>query len=107
MTAINMLGYAPLETNAEVETHLSTPQSCFIDGVQFSSGCTLGKMNIQLREDATQSIATFHRGGRRVKIKVKEGVLERVRRTPSQEMEKLAITLAEETEDQLFNIETI
>lgn len=106
LTATNMLGYAPLESNAEVETHLATPQSCFIDGVQFSSGCTLGKMNIKIREDATLSAVTFHRGGRRIRVKVKDRVLERLRRTPSQEMEKLALTLAEEPDDQLFDIET-
>lgn len=106
LTATNMLGYAPLESNAEVETHLSTPQSCFIDGVQFSSGCTLGKMNIKIREAATLSAVTFHRGGRRIRVKVKDKVLERLRRTPSREMEKLALTLAEEPDDQLFDIET-
>jgi len=103
--ATSILGYAPRETRAEVETHLATPRSCFIDGVQFSSGCTLGKRNIQLREDPSTSAVTFHRGSRRVRVKVKDKVLDRLS-SASEEGEKLALALAEEPDDQLFEIET-
>ncbi|MEM3737720.1 MAG: formylmethanofuran dehydrogenase subunit E family protein [Candidatus Bathyarchaeia archaeon] len=104
LAATNVLGYAPRETRAEVKTHLSTPQSCFIDGVQFSTGCTLGKMNIKLIEDDTQSAVTLYRGGRRVRVRVKDEVIAKLKST-SREMEKLALTLAEEPDGQLFDIE--
>lgn len=32
---------------ADVYCPAATPQSCAIDGIQFSTGCTLGKMNIR------------------------------------------------------------
>lgn len=35
---------------AEVHSPLEPPRSCFIDGVQLGSGCTLGKGNIEVHE---------------------------------------------------------
>jgi len=37
---------SPFELNARVFCPAGTPYTCFVDGVQFSSGCTMGKGNI-------------------------------------------------------------
>jgi hypothetical protein len=37
---------SPFELNARVFCPAGTPHTCFVDGVQFSSGCTMGKGNI-------------------------------------------------------------
>jgi formylmethanofuran dehydrogenase subunit E len=37
------------DLSATVWSSRSPPQSCAIDGIQFSSGCTLGKGNIRIR----------------------------------------------------------
>jgi hypothetical protein len=40
------LGASPFELKARVFCPAGTPHTCFVDGVQFSSGCTMGKGNI-------------------------------------------------------------
>jgi len=34
--------------HARVECAPHTPESCFVDGIQYSTGCTLGKGNIEM-----------------------------------------------------------
>jgi len=41
------LAASPFELNARVFCPGGTPHTCFVDGVQFSSGCTMGKGNIR------------------------------------------------------------
>lgn len=40
------LAASPFELSARVFCPAGTPHTCFVDGVQFSSGCTMGKGNI-------------------------------------------------------------
>ena len=40
------LAASPFELRARVFCPAGTPYTCFVDGVQFSSGCTMGKGNI-------------------------------------------------------------
>jgi len=40
------LAASPFELKARIFCPAGTPYTCFIDGVQFSSGCTMGKGNI-------------------------------------------------------------
>jgi hypothetical protein len=40
------LAASPFELNARVSCPARTPYTCFVDGIQFSSGCTMGKGNI-------------------------------------------------------------
>jgi formylmethanofuran dehydrogenase subunit E len=40
------LDASPFDLQARVFCPPSTPYTCFVDGVQFSSGCTMGKGNI-------------------------------------------------------------
>jgi formylmethanofuran dehydrogenase subunit E len=43
---LEVKGYFDLSTEVELEYH--TPMSCLIDGLQVSTGCTLGKGNIKV-----------------------------------------------------------
>jgi formylmethanofuran dehydrogenase subunit E len=45
------------DLSAFVWSSRSPPQSCVIDGIQFSSGCTLGKGNIRVRSSRTLQVA--------------------------------------------------
>jgi len=40
------LAVSPFKLNAQVFCPAGTPYTCFVDGIQFSSGCTMGKGNI-------------------------------------------------------------
>ena len=42
--------------SATVHCPDAPPPSCFVDGVQYSTGCTLGKRNIELIPDAVISL---------------------------------------------------
>src|SRR2546426_734600 len=57
-----------------------------VDGIQFSSGCTMGKGNIGL-ESATDPAVTFEKEGRRLRVALRPGWRERIDREMSKEKE--------------------
>jgi formylmethanofuran dehydrogenase subunit E len=46
------LAASPFELRAKVFCPTGTPYTCFVDGVQFTSGCTMGKGNISCHRAA-------------------------------------------------------
>ena len=61
------------EMSVRVWTKKTPPQSCLLDGIQVSSGCTLGKGNVRV-EAAADIRATFRRGRRSVLIEPTENI---------------------------------
>ena len=61
------------ELSAKVWTKKTPPQSCLLDGIQVSSGCTLGKGNVRV-EAAEHIRATFRKGRRSVLIEPTEKI---------------------------------
>jgi inosine-uridine nucleoside N-ribohydrolase len=58
--------------SAEIHSPLEPPSSCLIDGVQIGSGCTLGKGNIQVYENAEPAWAVFETSsGEKVTIRLR------------------------------------
>jgi formylmethanofuran dehydrogenase subunit E len=72
--AARRLGGTPFERRATVWCPPHRPCSCFLDGVQFSSGCTLGKANIRHIRAAGSCRAVFSRGQRRLALRVRPEV---------------------------------
>ena len=69
------------DLHAEVILPLKRPYTCVVDGVQCSTKCTLGKLNIELRESKANSIELVFRSkvsGRIVRIKVKDGIISKL-----------------------------
>ncbi len=69
------------DLHAEVILPLRRPYTCVVDGVQCSTKCTLGKLNIELRESKANSIELVFRSkvsGRVVRIKVKDGIISKL-----------------------------
>jgi len=69
------------DLHAEVILPLKRPYTCVVDGVQCSTKCTLGKLNIELRESKANSIELVFRSkvsGRVVRIKVKDGIISKL-----------------------------
>ncbi|MGC8577568.1 MAG: formylmethanofuran dehydrogenase subunit E family protein [Thermoproteota archaeon] len=64
------------EIRCIVHTPLRTPYTCFVDGIQSSTFCTLGKMNIELKDSKAIEVV-FYCKEKQLRIKVKESVLER------------------------------
>ena len=81
------------ELYATIWTSKSPPESCILDGIQISSGCTLGRGNLRTR-NASKIKARFREGNRSVVIRpAKETVrlLLRVSRlTPQEKLRKMA-----------------
>ena len=88
-----------------VELENRRPISCVIDGIQVSSGCTLGKGNITVREGRGVE-AVFKSNGRELKIRLKEGVMERIlgmfKEVPG---EQAAERIIEMPNEELFEVE--
>lgn len=59
---------------------------CVVDGVQFASGCTMGKGNITVAP-AGEPEVLFEKDGRRVRVALKPGWRERIDREMSKETE--------------------
>ena len=105
LLANSLLGKDCFKTSAIVNTEPSPPTSCFVDGVQFVTGCTMGKCNIKLRKGKNTSVV-FLREGRKVRLKVKEKVLEVINKIASdEESGKESLKLLEKPVSELFEVE--
>ena len=56
------------------------PDSCVIDGIQCSTGCTMGKHNIEVEEQEGIT-ADFYKTGKHLRIVLRQEVIERIRGT--------------------------
>jgi len=106
LEANKILGRNPLETRAIVETEIKPPCSCFIDGIQFTTGCTMGKANIELREKQCLSVVFFQNGSR-LRLDLKSDVLERLKRiTTRVESMRTALELSDQPIRALFVVDS-
>ena len=69
------LGVTAFKLQAEVFAGTRPPMSCFVDGVQLGSGCTLGKRNIMMTEGDTIEARFTTEDGRRLTVSVSEELL--------------------------------
>src|SRR5207247_8854637 len=69
---------------AIVRSQSEPPMRCVLDGVQFSSGCTMGKGNIAL-ESASEPAVLFEKEGRGLRISLKSGWRQKIDREMSKE----------------------
>ncbi len=84
------------DMKAIVSLPLKTPFSCIIDGVQCSSRCTLGKLNIKVRNSEKVTIIFENRDGGRIELQVKEDVIERCLTLSMEEAVKWLLSLKRE-----------
>jgi formylmethanofuran dehydrogenase subunit E len=76
VTAVQLLKPQGLHgLSATVWTPILPPQSCVLDGIQVSCGCTLGKGNIRVRK-SKRTKARFHSGNRTLTIEPTEKTME-------------------------------
>ena len=78
LLANERLGRAPLDTEAWVKVEAEPPRSCAVDGIQFATGCTMGKANIRIEPDPQNISATFKRGSKRIRVRLLEDFLKRI-----------------------------
>lgn len=84
------------DMRAIVNVPLKTPYSCIIDGVQCSSRCTFGKLNIVVKDSEKIAISFRTKDGRGVELQVKEDVVERCLKLEMEEAVKWLLNLKQE-----------
>jgi formylmethanofuran dehydrogenase subunit E len=89
-------GYFDL--NAKVETGIIPPLSCLADGIQISTGCTLGKGNIKIIKKGTPK-AEFSKDGKHLSVELKPEVFEAISEGKPKALAQEVIGL---TEEELF-----
>src|SRR5213593_3973171 len=89
---------------AFVEARPEPPMRCVLDGVQFSSGCTMGKGNIAL-EAGSEPAVLFEKEGRGLRVSLKSGWRQKIDREMSKERElDQSLFYYESPEDEVFDI---
>ena len=103
--ANQIFGKKPMKTEAFIKTKTTPPQSCFADGVQFSTGCTLGKGNISLTE-GEGLLATFKKNNQKLILKLKKEIIEEINSLPDQEeaWKNLAKDLYQRETKEIFKV---
>jgi formylmethanofuran dehydrogenase subunit E len=93
--------------SAEVHSPLKPPASCFIDGVQLGSGCTLGKRNIEVREFQGPAYVIFKtEEGEILTLRIRPGIPELITRLIREKgVEEAGEILLEENTQLLFSID--
>ena len=79
LTALEMLnckGWFDLE--CEVRLHWNPPDSCVIDGIQSSTGCTMGKKNISVVEQSGV-MACFRSGEKVLTLVLRHEVISKIK----------------------------
>ena len=72
------LGANAFKLRAEVSAGPRPPMSCFVDGVQLGSGCTLGKRNITLHEDELVEARFISEDGTGLRMRARPETLARL-----------------------------
>lgn len=78
-----------------VRLRWAPPDSCVIDGIQTSSGCTMGKNNIEV-EELDGIAAVFTKGEEKLEIELRPEVLDRIRKVSEAEGEDKVKSLISE-----------
>jgi len=102
--ANEVLGKDCFKTKAIVETELKPPYSCFIDGIQITTGCTMGKCNIKIKEGRPISL-TVIKNNKILKMKLKDEILRFLMEMSSNEVvERKAFEIMNKSVNELFEI---
>ena len=70
----HFLGEDSFSKKAIVWTGLKPPISCIIDGIQMSSGCTLGKGNISINHKNIAKAEFIDKNGKKLNISLKSDI---------------------------------
>jgi len=89
---------------ASVRSRPEPPMLCVLDGVQFSSGCTMGKGNIRAEVGENPEVL-FAKAGRSLRVALRAGWRERIDREMSKEAElEQSLYYFRAPESELFDI---
>jgi formylmethanofuran dehydrogenase subunit E len=96
------------DLSVTVWTKRSPPESCVLDGIQISSGCTLGRSSLRV-VGASQIRARFRKENHSILVKPTEEAARLLRsisgRTAKNRLEEIAVTVGSMPSKALFTVE--
>ena len=96
-------GYFDLEVVARGPL-AQTPQSCLLDGLQTTTGATLGKGNVRVELDDHVEVAVTHcPSARTVRLCLRDAVADEIRGLGHDRLETVARDLSTRPSDELFD----
>ncbi len=99
------LGLDPFSKKAVVWTGTTPPLSCIIDGLQMSSGCTLGKGNILVRQEGSPKVQFTNNDGKQIEITLKPSIKQEIDTTVTEEnIVSFSEKFYRRTDQELFDI---
>ena len=102
------LGDDPFCKNAIVFTGKSPPVSCIVDGVQLSSGCTLGKGNIIVKDEKLAKTEFSNKDGKKIIIELNNQIKDEIDNTVNKEnIISYSLKLNKRPNEELFKISRI
>ncbi len=108
LLANETLGRAPMRTSARVRVEPRPPRSCVVDGIQFSTGCTMGKGNIEIEPDREAISAAFVREGRSVTVTLRDAFVKSMEKELADAPEKAVVDyshrIMDTTPDEIFEV---
>lgn len=91
--------------SATIWVKQTPPRSCLLDGIQVSSGCTLGKGNIEVR-NASIIQARFRKGDRSIVIRPTGSAMQLLttvtQNAPENELREVALSMGKMSDQDLF-----
>jgi formylmethanofuran dehydrogenase subunit E len=105
MIANKILGSDPFSKSVDVWTGTSPPLSCIIDGLQMSSGCTLGKGNIKVHQKNSPKVKFANKKGETINIILKSRIKDEIDQKVNEEnIEDFSKKLFQRDDQELFEI---
>jgi len=100
-----ILGKNPFDKKAQVWTSTKPPMSCIIDGIQMSSGCTIGKGNLEISSGKLPKVRFVNNDGKQVEIALKESIKNEIDTTVNeQNIISYSEKLFQKPDNELFEI---
>ena len=97
----------PFKKKVTVFTGNKPPMSCIADGIQLSSGCTLGKGNIIISDQKKPFAKFSDNNGKILEISLKEDILEEINSNVTEEnIEEYSKKIYRKTDEELFLIKS-
>ena len=105
LIANSILGKDSFSKNVTVWTGINPPISCIIDGIQMSSGCTLGKGNISINHENIPKAEFINKNGQKVNISLKCEIKNEIDNYLKKEnIVEISEKLFDKNNDELFEI---
>ena len=103
--ANRILGKDSFSKQATVWSGINPPLSCIIDGIQISSGCTLGKGNISVNREGIPKARFTNNNGEKIEIMLKSDIRNEIDTTVTEEnIIDYSKKLFQKQDDKLFDI---